>query len=314
MLKKREAGKFVAFYAIGFFLSSVLCGADVLGQTSGRVEVRTLTLGIVSPIDQKEIEKHFREFVEYVARKLSSAAKIEGKVVIAATPSQLASLLTAKQVDFYMESPYPTYVINDVEGAGMLLLRRWKGGMAEYKTLIFTKRNSATKRLDDLRGKIIAFEDPGSTSGHFLPKFFLSRSGFKLAEKTRVEPNVRAGEIGYIFAYSQAALMDLVLTDQVAAGAFSDDDYAALEETKKSDLVILAETERLPRHLLSIRKDLDRALAKRLEEILLSMHDDPEGRKVLEKTDQTTKFDALPGGEAAMRRRLLETFYSPARK
>jgi phosphonate transport system substrate-binding protein len=108
--------------------------------------------------------------------------------------------------------------------------------------------------------------------------------------------------------------MDLVLTDQVAAGAFSDDDYAALEETKKSDLVILAETERLPRHLLSIRKDLDRALAKRLEEILLSMHDDPEGRKVLEKTDQTTKFDALPGGEAAMRRRLLETFYSPARK
>jgi hypothetical protein len=55
-------------------------------------------------------------------------------------------------------------------------------------------------------------------------------------------------------------------------------------------------------------------VAKRLEEILLSMHDDPEGRKILEKTDQTTKFDALPGGEAAMRRRLLETFYSPVKR
>jgi phosphonate transport system substrate-binding protein len=314
MLKKQEAGKIAAVYVVGLFLSSVLWGADVLGQTSGRVEVKTLTLGIVSPIDQKEIEKHFQEFVEYVAKKLSSTANTQGRVIIAGTPPELASLLTAKRVDFYMESPYPTYVINDVEGTGTLLLRRWKGGMAEYKALIFTKRNSPTKRLDDLRGKMIAFEDPGSTSGHFLPKFFLSRSGFKLAEKARVEPTVPSGEIGYIFAYSQAALIDLVLTEQVAAGAFSDDDYAALDERRKADIVILAETERLPRHLLSIRKDLDPAVAKRLEEVLLSMHEDPEGRKILEKTDQTTKFDALPGGEAAMRRRLLETFYSPAKR
>ena len=110
-----------------------------------------------------------------------------------------------------MESPYPTYLINNVYGAGKLLLRRWKGGMAEYHALIFTKRNSETKRLEDLRGKIIAFEDPGSTSGHFLPKFFLSRRGFKLSEKTRIEPNVSPGEVGYIFVYSQDKLVDLVL-------------------------------------------------------------------------------------------------------
>ena len=109
---------------------------------------------------------------------------------MAPTQSRLANLLTERKVDFYMESPYPTYLINNVYGAGKLLLRRWKGGMAEYHALIFTKRNSETKRLEDLRGKIIAFEDPGSTSGHFLPKFFLSRKGFKLSEKTRIDPNV----------------------------------------------------------------------------------------------------------------------------
>ncbi|MGB7949027.1 MAG: PhnD/SsuA/transferrin family substrate-binding protein, partial [Candidatus Binatia bacterium] len=91
-------------------------------------------------------------------------------------------------------------------------------------------------------------------------------------------------------------------------------DYAALGEKQKSELVVLAETERLPRHLLSIRKDLDPALAKQLKEVLLSMHDDPEGRKILAKTDQTTKFDTLPGGEAAMRRQLLQTFLSPTKK
>ena len=30
--------------------------------------------------------------------------------------------------------------------------------------------------------------------------------------------------------------------------------------------------------------------------------------------EQPTKFDALPGGELAMRQRLLDTFYSPEKK
>jgi phosphonate transport system substrate-binding protein len=271
-------------------------------------------LGIVAEINQQEIENHFREFVRYVASKISSASMIEGRVVVAATPSQLANLLREKKVDFYMDSPYPTYIINDVYGAGRLLLRRWKSGTAEYQSLIFTKRGSETKRLVDLRGKIIAFEDPGSTSGYFLPKLFLSRMGFKFSEKSGIEAQVHPGDVGYVFAYSQEKLIDLVLTKQVAAGAFSNDDYGALDEKKKSDITILAETERLPHHLLSIRTDMPPAFADRLEQILLSMHEDPEGRLILEKTSDTTKFDALPGGEEGMRRRLLETFFSPDKK
>jgi phosphonate transport system substrate-binding protein len=314
MLMKKNTCSCAAVYAIAALLLGIIHSRNALAQTPGRGEAQTLTLGIVSQIHQKEIENHFRDFVDYVARKLSAAPKSEGKIIVAPTPHQLAALLADKKVDFYMESSYPTYVINDVDGAGMLLLRRWKGGMAEYRALIFTKRNSATRRLEDLRGRIIAFEDPGSTSGYFLPKFFLSRRGFKLAEKSRTEPSVSSEEIGYVFAHSQGALIDLVLGDQVAAGAFSDDDYAALDDKKKSDITILAETERLPRHLLSVRKDLAPGLTKRLEEILLSMHEDPQGRQILDKTDQTTKFDLLPGGEAAMRRRLLETFYSPEKR
>jgi len=312
MLMRIQMRKLKVSYAIATFLFGIVLGLPALGQTPSRVETKTLTLGIVSQIHQKEIEEHFRDFVGYVAKKLSSA--IEGRIIIAPAPPELAALLADKKVDFYMESPYPTYVINDVHGAGKLLLRRWKGGMAEYRALIFTKRNSATRHLDELRGKIIAFEDPGSTSGYFLPKFFLSRRGLKLSEKTRTEPNVSPEEVGYIFAYSQEVLVDLVLENQVAAGAFSDDDYAALDEKKKSEIAVLAETDRLPRHLLSVRKDLAPALAKRLEEILLSMNEDPEGRSILERTDATTKFDPLPGGEEGMRRRLLETFYSPEKK
>ena len=301
-------------YAIATLLFDVILGSHAVGQTPGGAEPKTITLGIVSPVNQKEIEGHFRDFVRYVARKLSRAPAIDGAIVVASTQSGLANLLAERKVDFYMESSYPTYLINNVYGAGKLLLRRWKGGMPDYYALIFTKRKSEMRRLEDLRGKLIALEDPGSTSGHFLPKFLLLRLGFKLVEKSRIEPNVSADEVGYLFAYSQDKLVDLVLTKQVAAGAFSNDDYATLGKRKKSDIRILAETDRLPRHLLSVRRDLDPALVNRVEKILLSMHQDPEGRLILQRTDGTTKFDEFPGGESAMRQRLLDTFYSPDKK
>ena len=46
-------------------------------------------------------------------------------------------------------------------------------------------------------------------------------------------PKVNPGEIGYVFATSQRKLLDLVLTKKVAAGAFSNDDYAALKKSEK---------------------------------------------------------------------------------
>jgi len=56
------------------------------------------------------------------------------------------------------------------------------------------------------------------------------------------------------------------------------------------------------------------ALTDRLKAILIAMSEDDEGRRILQKTGETTKFDMLPEGEEGMRRRLLDTFLSPARK
>jgi phosphonate transport system substrate-binding protein len=295
-------------------LLGATAGSKVCAQTRERPEIKTLSLGMVSETHRWEIEEHFGHFVRYITRKLSSASEIEGKVMTAPTPFELAKLLEQRKVDFYMESAYPTYVINFVHGNGKLLLRRWKGGLADYYSVIFTKRSSGIKRLEDLMGKTIAFEDAGSTSGYLLPKLFLLRRGLKLTEKRGFNPNSQPTDVGYVFALTQEKLVDLVLTQQAAAGAFSNDDFGALEEKKKADVAVLAQTERLPRHLVSVRGDLAPALVSRLETILLTMHEDAEGRKILQRTDNTTKFDMLPGGEATMRRRLLDSFFSPDKK
>ncbi len=135
-----------------------------------------------------------------------------------------------------MESAYPTHVINFVHGVGRLLLRRWKSGLADYYSVIFTRRDAGIKRLEDLQGKTIVFEDAGSTSGYLLPKLYLLRRGLKLAERNRFNANSLATDVGYVFAYSREKLVDLVLTRRVDAGACSNDDYGSLEDKKKLDI------------------------------------------------------------------------------
>ena len=295
-----------ALPAIAAFVCGLLAANAALAAEP--FKSRTLTLGVASEINRSQIAEHFSDFVRYVAGKLVSSSDIEGRVVIAPTPFELAKLIENRQVDFYMDSPYPTYLINDVHRVAQLLLRRWKGGMAEYRSLIFAKRSGDIIRLQDLRGKSFAFEDPESTSGYFLPRAYLARKGFKFTDKNSFDPYASPTDIAYLFAYSQKQLVDWVLGKKAAAGAFSDDDYARLEKQERSEITILAQTESLPRHFVSVRKDFPPGSADRLKQILLSMHESDLGRRILKKTDNTTKFDLLPEGEAGLRRRVAEIF------
>ncbi|HLN87831.1 MAG TPA: phosphate/phosphite/phosphonate ABC transporter substrate-binding protein, partial [Candidatus Limnocylindrales bacterium] len=291
------------FRSIAVLIAALLLAAGLKAeaQTKPETSIKTLTLGGVFQDPREPVEEHFRPLAAYVARKLSPAGETKGAVVVAPNAAQMIKLLEEKRVDYYMESPYPTYLINRL-GAATLLLRRWKGGMAEYRSLIFTSKESDIARLEDLRGKIIAFEDPGSTSGYFLPKLFLFKKGFSVVEKPNLEAKVAGGEIGYIFAGTDKNVVNLVRQKKVAAGAFSNDDHASLDDSSKATLAILGASEPMPRHLVSVRKDLPEPVIKSLKEILLSMHQDEEGRKILAQTGSTTKFDALPGGEELVRR------------
>jgi ABC-type phosphate/phosphonate transport system substrate-binding protein len=146
-----------------------------------------------------------------------------------------------------------------------------------------------------------------------LPKLFLLKKGFSVEEKVNLGNKVSSREVGYIFANTAKDIVNLVLQEKAAAGAFSTDDHAGLEDRNKTLITILGETESVPRHLVSVRKDLPQSAVTRLKAILLSMDQDKEGQdkegqQILRQTDNTTKFDSLPGGEEMVRRRLVELY------
>jgi phosphonate transport system substrate-binding protein len=200
-------------------------------------------------------------------------------------------------VDLYIDSPFPMALVSMRSGA-QPFLRRWKGGKADYHSAIFARRDSGIETPRDLLGKMVAFEKPASTSGYLLAKTALMQAGLKLAEYTDPWAEVPPNRIGYIFAQTEHKVMMWVLQDRVAAGALSEDEVDQLGGDRRGELKIVHRTVDVPRHVLAHRADLPPMLLARIEEILLGMGYDDEGRRVLQGFEKTAKFDRFPQGAA----------------
>jgi phosphonate transport system substrate-binding protein len=144
---------------------------------------------------------------------------------------------------------------------------------------VFVRNDSPIQSLTELTGKVIAFEDPGSTSSFMLPRTLLLEAGLTLKESRRpVE-----GKVAYYFSNDDDNTIAQVRAGRVDAGGIK---KTALEN--HSDFRILQpESIYLPRHVVMVRKGIP---YDRLKAVLLNMKKDVDGQKILQKIKTPTGF------------------------
>jgi len=251
----------------------------------------TLYVGSISTEPAAEIKK-FLPLASYIGKELRSEEIDRGKVVVARSIPEMAAFLREGKVDLYIDSPFPALAVSRLSGS-KFLLRRWKKGIAEYHSVIFVRKESGVNQIENLRGKMIAFEEPFSSSGYFLPKLFLAQKGLKLAHKKDASEPTASGEVGYVFSNDDENTMVWVLRGKVAAGAMDNQNYEKEARGDLKDLKVIEKTFSLPRHIVSHRADLPAKLVARIKEILLRMDQSETGKKALHDFERTTKFDEL---------------------
>lgn len=249
-----------------------------------------ITLGSISFSPAREIKK-FWPLASYLGKQLQSEGINKGQIVVAESIPTMSSFLQTGKVDLYIDSPFPSMAVSRLSGS-KFLLRRWKKGIGEYHSIIFVRKDSSIFRLEDLKGKLIAFEEPFSSSGYFFPKIVLLRQGLRLVPKHQGSVPVRPDEVSYIFSNGDANTMFWVLSGVVMAGAVDNQKYLTMSGV--DSFRIIHETVSFPRQIVSYRADLPRELVARVKEILITMDQSEEGRKVLQAFEKTTKFDELP--------------------
>ena len=147
-------------------------------------EAESISIGSISDKPNKEIKK-FLPLAGYLKSNLQSEGIDQVNVVIARDIYMMAAKIKEGKVDLYIDSPFPVMVVSRISGS-RFLLRRWKKGIDEYHSVVFVRKDSGIDSLDQLKGKMIAFEEPFSSSGYFLPKMFMEREGSVLVSRRSV--------------------------------------------------------------------------------------------------------------------------------
>jgi len=146
-----------------------------------------------------------------------------------------------------------------------------------YHGYLFVRKDSGIKTVQDMKGKRMAFVEKATTAGYIFPRAYMKEKGIEDADHFFSES---------FFAGSHDAAIYAVLNRKADIGAAKHSIYDRVrtdDPRVDKELIILAESPKVPSNGLCVRKGLDAALQQKLKQALLQLHTDPEGEGVLKQ-------------------------------
>jgi phosphonate transport system substrate-binding protein len=277
---------------LGTLLILVLFPLSFGAPIAMAAEGRTLVFGRVHDDPVRSIRDR-QEFVDYIAKKLAPLGISGGRILVVEKMQMLAQALREGKVDLFHDSVVPTLVLQKWSGS-VPILRQWKYGEADYEGVIVVQKSSGINTLTDLKGKVIAFEEPHSTSASILPRMLLEEKKMKLFHM-KSAGTARPDSVNYIYG-TDGNSVNVLMTGRVDAATTVTREIERLKPEVRDALRIIGKTISVPRQLIAVRKDLDPNIVKAMKDILINMDSDPEGQGVLKRQQNTTKIDEIPPG------------------
>ena len=220
--------------------------------------------------------KHLNQLApmaDYLGEVLADFGYSGGGVVLAESTEELLELVLSGRVDWVTETPYTASLL--IEQGGMTVRAlKLKNGVAAYRSLIFARRDAHIHSLQQLRDHRIAFEEPDSFSGYFMPSLLLQDAGLTLQELPSPSVQPTPGQLGFVFARSELNVAQWVHKGLAQAGALNNLDWdnpKRMPPAMRQDLVIIAESQPFPRALELAAPGLPGPVAERVTEALLAL-------------------------------------------
>jgi phosphonate transport system substrate-binding protein len=252
---------------------------------------RPLTIGTVREAPADAV-RELLPFADYLARHLTPHGIDEGAVLVATGISEMASHMLRARIDVCIAEPFTALAVSLLTDAE-LALQAGKG-TAENPSVIVARTDSGIRGLSDLRGRMVAFDQPLSSPGHLLPKLALLRRGARVVPRPQPSDIVRPDEVGYVFTQDPESSIVWVLRGKVAAAALGLEQYRRYSRQSQKKLRIVHETFSLPHLVVMMRPGLPEPLVSTLGTAMLAMDDDEEGKRILEGFDGVTSFGEIP--------------------
>ena len=281
--------------AIGLLLALVALASP--GLPSPEDDAATLRLGVVAEEANEpgRMLGVYGALVSALRERLRPSGLRVGDLVIARDLEDLSQRLIRGDVDFVIETVFPTLVLQERSGCLEPALVVFRRGQREYRSVFFTRADSPIRALRDLAGQVLVLQALRSTSAFAIPKSELERAGLSLVPGDALQ--ARPDDVRYVLAHAEINQAVWVLHGRGAAGAFNEGDWARLPDRIRSQLRIFHESAPLLRGLLSFRTTLDSEIRTSVETALLELEEGEDGRAALARASGVTRLEPLTAAD-----------------
>jgi len=200
---------------------------------------------------------------------VATVARLSGVPLRAQVASDYAGVIEAlrsRRVDLAFVHPVGYVLARREAGCEILVRDVWENRTA-YKASFYVREASGIKRLEELRGRTVAFVDPASSSGYIYPMVLLMKRGLVRDR----DPKTFFKDA--LFAGTHEAALRAVLQGRVdVATTFDLAPQVHLKDpTLATQLVSIAETPEIPEAGICARPGLPPAAVQALKRALLGM-------------------------------------------
>jgi len=135
-----------------------------------------VVFGII-PLEEKEVmTQKFKALAQYLSSQLGEPVTLK----VGNDYNEIESGLSDGTIQIAYVGPSGAVKVNQENPAVIPLVKVVKSGSPFYKSYVITKKDSPLNNIADLKGKVFAFGDKGSTSSYLVPKYLLAKSGVTL--------------------------------------------------------------------------------------------------------------------------------------
>ena len=188
-------------------------------------------------------------------------------------------------IDFALIPPFAYILANKKNGTEALLTSIGKHDEPGYYSVLIVRTDSGIEKVEDLKGKKVAFVDPSSTSGYIFPAVILKDHGIDIEK-----------DITYQFAGGHDKALQLLVNGDVdAIGTYEDAITKFAKEFPEvtEKVKVLQKSDLIPGITLVVSSKVDDATKQKIKDAFLKVTSTQEGQ------DLTLKLFGIKGFQEA---------------
>ena len=255
------------------FISSITLSLCIPFPTMALSAQQKILIGVLPEMNVFKQKQRFKLLGEYLTKK----SGVTVTFTILSRYGNIIERFTSEKMDGAFFGSFTGALAIKKLGVIPLVRPVDLDGSSTYHGYLFVRKDGGIKSVKDMKNKRMAFVDKSTTAGYLFPLAYLRENGITDTDHFFSETS---------FTGSHDAAINAVLNRKADVGAAKHSVYdqeRANDPRVDRELIILAESPRVPSNGLCVRRGLHESIKVKLKSALLSLHTDPDGKAVLQQ-------------------------------